>query len=163
MLLSLGAAILATGAGAPQQTTSAHLPALFIAACLDGSASARSAAPIEYSALPSALRSRLGRPRTAQVWRLRAPGAAYLYSLTYTERGWAPKVCGVAAEEMALQPASAAVEARLRGVPSAGSYKPMEWVDPKGAYSALSMRTAGFTILQINTVKENQAEGQAPQ
>lgn len=163
MLLSLVAAVLASGAGAPDRMTSSDLPALFIAACLDGRASGASATPIEFSALPSELRTHLGNPRTAKVWQLRAPGGAYLYSLTYTERGWGPKTCGVASEDMAIQPASAAVETRLRGVPSAGSYKPMEWVDPKGAYRALSVRAGGFTILQINTLNENQAEGQAPQ
>ena len=163
MLLSLAAVVLASGAAAPERMTSGELPSLFIAACLNGSASAGSATPIAFDALPSALRSRLGHPRTAQVWQLRAPGGAYLYSLTYTERGWGPKVCGVASEDMALQPASAAVEAHLKGVPSAGSYKPVEWVDPNGAYKAVAMRSGGYTILQITTLNQNQAEGQAPQ
>lgn len=163
MLLSLAAAVLANTAATPVQMSSSELPALFIAACLDGSASAASATPIEFDALPSGLRSRLGHPSTAKVWQLRAPGGAYLYSLTYTDRGWGPKVCGVASEDMALQPASAAVEAHLRGTSSAGSYKPVEWVDPKGGYRALAMRAGGFTILQINTLNENQPEGQSPQ
>ena len=163
MLLSLAAAVLASGAGAPDRMTSGDLPALFIAACLDGRASGASATPIEFSSLPSGLRTRLGEPRTAKVWQLRAPGGAYLYSLTYTKRGWGPKVCGVASEDMALQPASAAVEAHLKGVPSAGSYQPVEWVDPKGVYKALAMRAGGYTILQVTTLNENQAEGQAPQ
>ena len=163
MLLSLAAAVLANAAVAPAPLSSSELPALFIAACLDGSASTAAATPIEFNALPSGLRSRLGHPSAAKVWQLRASGGAYLYSLTYTDRGWGPKVCGVASEDMALQPASAAVEARLRGTASAGSYQPMEWVDPKVGYRALAVRAGGFTILQINTLNENQAKGQAPQ
>jgi hypothetical protein len=162
MLLSLAEVVLANAAAAPAPTTSGQLPALFIAACLDGTASAAAATPIEFDALPSGLRSRLGHPSTARVWQLSVSGGAYLYSLTYTDRGWGPKVCGVASEDMGLQSASAAVETRLRGAPSAGSYRPQEWVDPKGGYRALAMRAGGFTILQINTQNEIQTEAQAP-
>ena len=156
MLLSLAAAAVL----APASISSDDLPALFVAACLDGSARATDASPIEFNALPSALRTRLGKPSTSKVWKLRGSEDAYLYSLSYTERGWGPNTCGVASQSLSLPRASAAVETRLRGVPSTGSYKDTEWLDNKLGYRALATRVGGYTILQINTV--NGISGEAP-
>lgn len=161
MLLSLVAAVVLNSAPTVPSTSEDDLPALFVAACLDGSVSTNGATPIEFDALPDALRHRLGRPSTAKVWKLRASDNAYLYSLSYTERGWGPNSCGVASESLPIQRASAAMETRLRGVPSAGSYAPTEWLDPKLGYRALTTRVGGFTILQINTVNADKAEAPA--
>ena len=157
MLLSLAAAALLNSTATVPLMSEDDLPALFVAACLDGSATTNGATPIDFNALPSALRTRLGHPSASKVWKLRASQNAYLYSLTYTERGWGPNSCGVASETLPIQRASAAMETRLRGVPSNGSYTPTEWLDPKLGYRALTTRVGGFTILQINTVNADQA------
>ncbi len=162
MLLSLAATALASAAAAPAAIAPDPLTGLFIAACLDGSAVTGGATPMEFDALPIALRSRLGQPSAGKVWKLAVPGDAYLYSLKYTERGWGPNACGVASKNLALQSASAAVESRLRGVSMPGSYASKEWVDEKAGYRALATRTGGFTILQINMQNQSQTEAQAP-
>lgn len=162
MLLSLAAAAVLNAAATPAALTSDDLPSLFVAACLDGRANAAGATPIEFNALPSALRHRLGTPSTAKVWKLRGSEEAYLYSLSYTERGWGPNSCGIASQTLPIQRASAVMETRLRGVPSTGSYTPTEWLDPKLGYRALATRVGGFTILQINTVNAEQTEAASP-
>jgi hypothetical protein len=159
MMLPLAAAALMNAAGTSVMVTPDQLPSLFIAACLDGSAATTDgSAPIEFSALPSDLRSRLGRPVSGKVWQIPGATPAYLYSLSYTEKGWSPKICGLAAQDLVLRPASAAVESRLRGTPSAGSYKPVEWLNEPAGYRALATRAGGFTILQVNWLTENRAE-----
>ena len=160
MMLPLAAAALMNAAGASAMVTPDQLPNLFIAACLDGSAATAdvSATPIEFGALPSDLRSRLGKPIAAKVWQIPGASPAFLYSLSYTDRGWSPKICGLAAQDLVLRPASAAVETRLRGTPSAGSYKPVEWLNEPAGYRALATRAGGFTILQVNWLTENRAE-----
>ena len=156
MMISLAAAALLNTAAAQALVTPDQLPNLFISACLDGSARAADGAVtrMEFSALPNELRSRLGKPSAAQVWKINGPDDAYLYSLSYTERGYSPKICGVAAQTLVLRPASAAVETRLRGgAPSSGSYKTVEWLNEPAGYRALATRTGGYTILQVNWLR----------
>ena len=160
MMISLAAALLNTAA-APALVTPDQLPNLFISACLDGSARMGdgSVTRMEFSALPNELRSRLGKPSAAQVWKINGSDEAYLYSLSYTERGYSPRICGVASQNLVLRPASAAVETRLRGgAPSAGSYKSVEWLNEPAGYRALATRAGGYTILQVNWLRDNQAE-----
>ena len=149
----------AMGAATPTMVTNDQLPNLFIAACLDGSAQASGAAtPIEFDALPSNLRMSLGKPYKAQVWKIDGPDEAYLYSLNYRDRAFSPRICGIASDGLVLRPASAAVESHLRGgVPSAGTYKPVEWINEAAGYRALATRKSGYTILQVNWLKEEAA------
>jgi hypothetical protein len=143
-------------AASPTIVTNDQLPGLFIAACLDGTARTTGAAtPIEFDALPSDLRMRLGKPYKAQVWKLNGVDKSYLYSLSYRDRSFSPRICGVASDGLVLRPASAAVESRLRGgAPSAGSYKPIEWINEAAGYRALATRKGAYTILQVNWLKE---------
>jgi hypothetical protein len=160
MMISLAAAALLNSAAAQALVTPDQLPNLFISACLDGSARAAdgSVTRLDFSALPNELRSRLGKPSSAQVWKINGSDDAYLYSLNYTERGYSPKICGVASQNLVLRPASAAVETRLRGAPSAGSYKSVEWLNEQAGYRALATRAGGYTILQVNWLRDNPAE-----
>ena len=145
-------------AATPTMVTSEQLPNLFIAACLDGSATSGAATPIEFDALPSNLRMSLGKPHKAQVWKINGLDKAYLYSLSYRDRAFSPRICGVASDGLVLRPASAAVESRLRGgAPSAGTYKPVEWINEAAGYRALATRKGGYTILQVNWLKEEAA------
>ena len=145
-------------AASPAMVTSDQLPNLFIAACLDGSATSDAATPIEFDALPSNLRMSLGKPHKAQVWKIHGLDKAYLYSLSYRDRAFSPRICGVASDGLVLRPASAAVESRLRGgAPSAGTYKPVEWINEAAGYRALATRKGGYTILQVNWLKEEAA------
>jgi len=155
MMLPLVMAATMTAAG-PSVLTNDQLPDLFIAACLDGSARmAGAASPIEFEALPPELRSRLGNPHKAQVWKINGLSEAYLYSLNYRHRSFSPRICGVASEGLVLRPASAAVESRLRGgAASAGSYKPVEWINQAAGYRALATRAGGYTVLQVNWLKK---------
>ena len=161
MMLALATAALVNAAAtAPSIVTTDQLPSLFISACLDGRAQMGSATPIEFDALPSGLRSRLGKPSGAQVWKLQGVDDAYLYSLSYTDRSFSPRICGVAAKNMVLRPASAAVESRLRGgAPAAGSFRPVEWLNHEAGYRALATRAGGFTVLQVDWLNgENKTE-----
>lgn len=156
MMLPLMMAATMTAA-TPTVITHDQLPGLFIAACLDGSArtSDGSATPIEFDALPSNLRLRLGKPDKAQVWKLNGLDKAYLYSLSYSDRTFSPRICGVASDGLVLRSGSAAVESRLRGgAASAGSFKPVEWINEAAGYRALATRKGGYTILQVNWLNE---------
>ena len=146
-------------AAAPSVITNDQLAALFISACLDGSANATGAAtPIAFDALPSNLRMSLGKPHKAQVWKLNGADQAYLYAPSYTDRSFSPRICGVASDGLVLRPASAAVESRLRGgVASAGSSRPVEWINEDAGYRALATRKGGYTILQVNWLNEEAA------
>jgi hypothetical protein len=161
MIVSLATAALFNAAAAQMTVTPDQLPNLFIAACLEGKAQTTdgSATPIEFSALPTAIRSRLGKPSEGKVWKLNGADNAYLYSLSYTDRSFSPKICGVAGQNLVLRPASAAVESHLRGgTPAAGSFKPVEWLNEPQGYRALATRIGGYTVLQVNWLKQNQSE-----
>jgi len=156
MMISLAAATL-LNATAVQPISPDQLPNLFIAACLEGKAqtTAGSATQVGFDGLPTAIRSRLGKPSAAQVWKLSGSEDAYLYSLNYTDRSFSPRICGVVSQNLVLRPASAAVESHLRGgAPAAGSYKPVEWLNEPAGYRALATRAGGYTILQVNWLKE---------
>ena len=146
-------------AAAPSVVTHDQLAAFFISACLDGSANASAAAtPIAFDALPNNLRSNLGKPHKAQVWKLNGVDQAYLYALSYKDRSFSPRICGVASDGLVLRPASAAVESRLRGgAASAGSSRPVEWINEEAGYRALATRKGGYTILQVNWLNEEAA------
>jgi len=158
MILPLMMAATMTAA-TPATVPNNQLPDLFISACLDGSARMTGAAtPIEFEALPNDLRGRLGKPYKAQVWKLNGADESYLYSLDYQQKGFSPRICGVASDGLVLRPASAAVESRLRGgAASAGSYRPVEWINEAAGYRALATRKGGYTILQVNWLKEEAA------
>jgi hypothetical protein len=146
-------------AATPPMVSNDQLPNLFIAACFDGSVKASGAAtPIGFDALPDNLRMSLGKPHRAQVWKINGLDKAYLYSLSYRDRAFSPRICGVASDGLILRPASAAVESHLRGgAPSAGTYKPVEWINEAAGYRALATRKGGYTILQVNWLKEEAA------
>ncbi len=146
-------------AATPPMVSNDQLPNLFIAACFDGSVKASGAAtPIGFDALPDNLRMSLGKPHKAQVWKINGLDKAYLYSLSYRDRAFSPRICGVASDGLILRPASAAVESHLRGgAPSAGTYKPVEWINEPAGYRALATRKSGYTILQVNWLKEEAA------
>jgi hypothetical protein len=166
MMLTLATAALVSAAAAPLPVSTDQLPNLFITACLDGEVqpSAWSASPIEFSALPSSLRGQLGKPSEAQVWQVGGSVPGYLYSLKYTDRRTSPRICGVAAESLAVRPAAAAVEARLygRSVPRNPVSNSTEWLNAEAGYRALATRKGKFTILQVNWLKDNQQPEATP-
>jgi hypothetical protein len=166
MMLSLATAALVSAAAAPLPVSTDQLPNLFIAACLDGKVqtSAWSARAIQFSDLPSSLRGQLGSPSEARVWKVPGADPAYLYSLSYTDRRSSPKICGVAAESLAVRPAAAAVEARLygRSVPRNPVSNSTEWLNDKAGYRALATRKGKFTVLQVNWLKDHQQAEAAP-
>ena len=149
-------------AAAQSVVTTDQLPNLFISACLDGEAQAvvGGGTPIEFGALPSALRGHLGKPDKAQVWMIDGAEPAYLYALSYTDRSFSPKICGVASENLSIRPAAAAVELRLTGrnVLNPTPSKSTEWLNDEVGYRALATRKGGYTILQVNWLNENQTE-----
>ncbi|GAA4755170.1 hypothetical protein GCM10023264_23060 [Sphingomonas daechungensis] len=155
MMMSLAAATLLNAAAVTTPVAPDQLPNLFIAACFEGKAAATSATQVGFDGLPTAIRSRLGKPSEAQVWKIAGSEDSYLYSLSYTDRSFSPRICGVASQNLVLRPASAAVESHLRGgQPSAGSFKPVEWLNDKEGYRALATRTGGYTVLQVNWNKD---------
>ena len=168
MLLSFATATLLGAAAAPVPVTTDQLPNLFIAACLDGKAdsSSWSASPVGFEALPSDVRGHLGRPDEARVWRVDGDSPAYLYSLTYSEKGFSPRICGIASESLAIRPAAAAVETRLYGRPQAKdrAIRSTEWLNDSAGYRALATRKGKFTVLQVNWLKGNtNSEAATPQ
>jgi len=161
MMISLAAAALLNAAAVATPIAPDQLPSLFIAACFEGKAqtTAGSATQVGFEGLPTAIRSRLGKPSAAQVWKIAGSEDSYLYSLNYTDRSFSPRICGVASQNLVLRPASAAVETHLRGGrPAAGSYKPVEWLNDQEGYRALATRAGGYTILQVNWNKDKAAE-----
>jgi hypothetical protein len=81
--------------------------------------------------------------------------SAYLYSLSYRDREFSPRICGVASDGLVLRPASAALESHLRGGAAvAGTYKPIEWINEAAGYRALATRKGRYTILQVNWLNE---------
>lgn len=160
MIVSLAAATLLNAAAVAAPISPDQLPNLFIAACFEGKAqTAGAATQVGFDGLPTAIRSRLGKPSEAQVWKISGSEDSYLYSLNYTDRSFSPRICGVASQNLVLRPASAAVESHLRGgQPSSGSYRPVEWLNEKEGYRALATRTGGYTILQVNWNNDKKTE-----
>jgi hypothetical protein len=137
----------------------ADLPSLFVAACLDGKAtlSPGEAAPVGFGELPRDLQQRLGKPRSAQVWRLNGGGQAYLYVLSYEPtRNAPPRICGLASDAMNYGTAADVVEQRVTGAVYPRTTRSIEWADPQGAYNALATTAGEFKVLQINWMSDEQ-------
>jgi hypothetical protein len=138
-----------------------ELPQLFVAACLDGKAtlSSADAATIGFDGLPHELQQRLGKPQSAQVWRLNRSGRAYLYVLSYEPaRNTTPRICGVASDEMSYGAAADIVEKRVTGSVYPRTARSIQWLDPKGGYNAMATTAGGFKVLQINWLSDEQRE-----
>lgn len=140
----------------------ADLPELFVAACLDGGGglSAAQAATASFQDLPLNLQERLGSPVSGRVWKLNAPGRAYLYILNYEpRRGVNPKICGLASDTMDLNAAADAMEARIAGKVSPSRLRGTEWLKPQDGYTALATTADEFSVVQVNWLsKEQRAE-----
>lgn len=142
-----------------------NLPGVFAAACLDGQArlSPGDAAKIGFDELPSALKQRLGRPASGNVWRLASGGRAYLYILDYpTGPGINPKICGVASDEMNLKSGAEMLDLRLAG---GGRFsqpaRTMQWLEPQDGYVATATTASNFKVLQVNWLDEaDRSEGE---
>ena len=72
MIISLAAATLLNAAAVSTPISPDQLPNLFIAACFEGKAQTTtgSATQVGFDGLPNAIRSRLGKPSEAQVWKI---------------------------------------------------------------------------------------------
>ena len=141
------------------QAQPGDLPGVFVAACLDGGArlSASQAAAASYHDLPLSLRERLGSPASGQVWKLSAPGRAYLYILNYQpRRGVNPKVCGLASDSMDLNAAADSMELRIAGSVTPNRLRGTEWLMPQDGYMAVATTADKFSVVQVNWLSEEQ-------
>lgn len=160
MISAIFALLLGSGSGvlAVEQSVT-ELPNLFVAACLDGKAilSPGEAAAVGFGGLPEDLQKRLGKPSSAQVWRLSSGGQAYLYILEYApDPHRSPRVCGVASDAMNYSSAADVVEQRVTGAVYPRTTRSIEWLDPKGGYNALATTAGDFKVLQINWLSDEQ-------
>ena len=149
-------AVLLAGAVAADVPVS-NLASVFEATCLDGSArlSADQVSASSFDQLPSDLKERLGRPASANVWRLNGAGNAYLYVLDYPPGpGISPKVCGVASDSMDLRAASSALEVRVGAGTTRQKARTMQWVNFQDGYIATATTAAKYNVLQINWMSE---------
>lgn len=132
---------------------------IFISACLDGTVrlSPQDAQAIDFSALPSTLRSKLAKPAKSQVWKLRSAGNSYLYVLEYNDRNRSPHICGLASDQMAITSASDAVATRI-GASRDRDQRAVafEWWMPENGYMAVATRVADYTTLQMNKLSGKQ-------
>jgi len=136
-----------------------RLPDLFVAACLDGKAtlSPKDAAAVGLDGLPRELLQKLGKPSSAQVWRLSSDGRAYLYILNYEPaRSTNPRICGIASDAMNYQTAADVVEKRVTGAVYPRTTRSIQWLDAKGGYNAIATTAGDFKILQINWLSDQQ-------
>ena len=160
MILSIAASLIGAGAVSAQAQPGGHaLPEVFVAACLDGGArlSAGQAAAVRFDDLPSNLRERLGKPASGQVWQLTGSGRAYLYMLNYEpRRGVNPKICGLAADNMDLNSAADALEARIAGGVRPKGHRGTEWLMPRDGYTAVATTADEFNVVQVNWLSEEQ-------
>lgn len=141
----------------------AELPSLFVAACLDGQAtlSPGEASVVGFDGLPRELQQRLGKPDSAQVWRLSSGGRAFLYILDYqTAPKGSPRICGVASDEMNYTSAADLVEKRVIGTVYPRTTRSIEWSDPNGGYNALATTAGSFKVLQINWLSDGESPDQ---
>jgi len=157
----IAAAVLLGGANPVFAATVASdgLPTLFVSACLDGSAKLApgEAAASSLGALPRGVRQRLGKPVSAQVWKLNTPDQSFLYLLQYADDPKViPRVCGLASEEMNLRAAADAVELRVTGEVHRRSMDSIEWTDPQGGFTALATSAGKFKVIQINWLSDAQ-------
>lgn len=129
---------------------------VFSAACLDGQVRLRAdeAVRSSFEQLPRILQERLGRPTSAQVWRL-AGAESYLYMLTYPDKpGTSPRICGVASDQSDLEDGAAMLDVRLTGDRLQHGSRTMEWLRPQDGYNAISTSAGQFHVLQINWLSE---------
>jgi hypothetical protein len=139
--------------------SAAQLPDLFVAACLDGKAtlSMGGAAAVGLDRLPRELTQKLGKPSSAQVWRLSSDGRAYLYILNYKPaRNTNPRICGIASDAMDYQAAADVVEKRVTGAVYPRTTQSIQWLDAKGGYNAIATTAGAFKVLQINWLSDQQ-------
>jgi hypothetical protein len=134
-----------------------ELPQVFMSACLDGMAklSAGQAFPVRFDELPAALQSRLGKPAGGKIWKLNSAGSSFLYVLDY-ERGPGvhPKLCGLASNEMRLNPAADALERRMTGSVTSNKLRGSEWWRPEDGYVAAATTAGRFNVLQITWLND---------
>lgn len=145
---------------APAAAYAGSLENIFISACLDGSVtlSRQDAQPVQFDALPNALRSKLGSPDRAQVWMLQRPGHSYLYMVEYDDRDLSPKVCGLASDQLKISPATNAIASRLNASAGEAGAVTTEWHFPKQGYYAIASRVHEFTVLQVNQMSDFQRQ-----
>lgn len=150
------AANLAAVAPSPVYTDS--LENIFISACLDGRVhlGEQGAQPVEFDALPKAIRQKLARPSKAQVWQLQSPGRSYLYMVEYDDKDFSPKVCGMASDQLKISPAADAVAHRLNASTAEPGAVTTEWHFPEDGFFALASRIHEYTVLQVNHMSEIQ-------
>jgi hypothetical protein len=158
MVLEIAALLAsALGTSAAAIVPTGRLPEIFVAACLDGSVSLSpgDAGEVAVENLPPALRNRLGKPTSGQVWRLNSPGQAYLYVLDYPSLpGTDPKICGLASDGMSLDVATNALEMRIAGSVYPDRGKGLQLLMPKDGYIAIATKAGKFSIVQINWLSE---------
>lgn len=134
-----------------------QLQDIFVAACLDGQArlAEGEASAVAFADLPSALRQRLGRPSSGNVWQLNAPGRAYLYVLNYEPGpGTSPTICGLASDRMPLGAAADTLELRVAGRVYEKSNRTTQWMRPQDGYVATATTAAEFNVVQLNWLSE---------
>lgn len=133
-----------------------HLTRVFSAACLDGQVrlSADEAVRSSFEQLPRILQKRLGRPISADVWRL-SGGESYLYMLTYPDQpGTSSRICGVASDQSDLEGGAAMLDVRLTGDRLQHGSRTMQWLRPQDGYNAISTSAGQFRVLQVNWLSE---------
>ena len=147
-------------AAAPAAAYSGSLENIFISACLDGSVTLgrQDAQPVQFEALPNALRSKLGSPDRTQVWMLQRPGHSYLYMVEYDDRDLSPKVCGLASDQLKISPATNAIATRLNASVGEDGAVTTEWHFPEQGYYALASRIREYTVLQVNQMSDFQRQ-----
>ncbi len=139
-----------------------RMPAIFAAACLDGTValSPAEASRVGPEQMPRVLRRRLGSPLSASVWRLSGGGQSYLYVIEYKpDRNTSPKVCGVASDQMTLGSATRLLGKRLNAVANSALHQPvdgLEIINAEDGYSATAMRSGDFTYLELKQMTEQQ-------
>lgn len=129
------------------------LPAIFVAACLDGEAklSAGRTTPMRFIDLPTSLRQKLRTPASGSVWQIDSPDRSYLYALNYAPGpGVAARVCGLASDSMSLTDANNALDERLAGSTQLHPNRGTQWLRPQDGYNALATTAAEFRVMQVN-------------
>jgi hypothetical protein len=148
----------------PSVDPTTEMTRLFEAACLNGQAklSPGDAAPAGFEALPRDLRYYLGKPSSAQVWRLGGSGSAFLYLLQYSgDPNANPRICGVASDRMSRSAAADAMQLLLTGGPNSKDAPTTEWLSVQNGYRAFAAREGKFKVVQINWLSEAQRQAAA--
>jgi len=157
-MLSFIAALISGAAAVTGGSDASNLPGVFEATCLDGQArlSAGSVTPVQFDALPEALRAQLGHPAEAKVWQLSASGHSYLYILDYPQGpGVSPKICGLASDTMDLRAGADALEARVAGGVTRGKPRSAQWLNARDGYVATATTADKLNVLQISWMSDS--------